>query len=195
MAEVRTGRVYVGVDGSLASLRALREAAGQARQRYAELRIVHVRPPARSDPVPAINLFGVVLTSRPDPEPERWADAAARGRMAGWVQDAFCAVPAGLAITYLVLVGDPETTLARLGRCDEDLLVVGTNGGRRRHHLSRPSVSRYCAKHSRCPVLVTPCSELARTLRLRALSHGHVLPRDPWKELDALDRCEPKLIN
>lgn len=197
MAEVakRAARVYVGVDGSLASLRALREAASQAWRRHAELRVVHVRPPAQPDPVPVVNLFGVVLTSRRDPELDQWADAAARDLIAGCVQDAFGGTPAGLDVHYVVLVGDPETALARLGRRDDDLLVVGTNGGRRWHHPSRPSVSRYCVKHSRCPVLVTPCPELARTLRLRALPRGHALPRDPWKELDALDRRQPKLIN
>lgn len=117
MAEVakRAARVYVGVDGSLASLRALREAASQARRRHAELRVVHVRPPAQPDPVPVVNLFGVVLTSRRDPELDQWADAAARDLIAGCVQDAFGGTPAGLDVHYVVLVGDPETALARPG--------------------------------------------------------------------------------
>lgn len=189
----REGRVFVGVDGSLTSLRALREAAVQARHRNGELHVVHVRQRERPGPVPLVEFFGPAPIAAQDPTPAHRADAAARNLIAECVRDAFGAVPADLDIRQTVLVGVPKTELAALGRRDDDLLVIGTNGGRRRHHLRRRSVSRYCATHSHCPVLVTPCNELARTLRRRAASHP--LPRDPWKDFDALDRRETRLTN
>jgi Universal stress protein family len=84
-----------------------------------------------------------------------------------------------------VLVGRPGAELASLGRLDDDLLVVGTRGGRQWRHPGRRSVSRYCATHSRCPTLVVPRAELARTMY-----HGFV-PRDLWKEFDSTSHGTP----
>lgn len=182
----RNSRVFVGVNDSLASLQALRQAATEARQRHAELHLVHVRPPATN----AVALGDVLGQSVPagwvgsDGEGE-WRDSRARQIITTSLNKALGGKPADLDVHYTVLVGTPGAELASLGRRDDDLLVVGTDGGRRWRHPRRRSISRYCATHSRSPVLLVPRAEYARAMRHRLLSRQAKLPRDPWKEFDA----------
>jgi nucleotide-binding universal stress UspA family protein len=177
-------RVYVGVDGSLTSLRALREAAVAARRRRAELHVVHVRPRERPIPLPPVAEFGSVIQSW-EPEPSDRLDRAAMELILGCLRDALGGAPADLDVHLTVLTGDPHRELVSIGCRDEDLLVVGTGGGRRWSHMRRRSVSRYCAGHARCPVLVVPRDEFARTMRRRIWAHP-AASRDPWRDFDAV---------
>ena len=179
MFQRRQSRVFVGVDKSLASLQALRRAAAEAQHRRVDLYVVHVRNPARSawlmdslgQPIPG----GWLEPPRTD-----WLNASALQVIATSLDEALGGTPADLTVHRTVLVGRPGAELAALGRLDDDLLVVGTRSGRQWRHPGRGSVSRYCVTHSRCPTLVVPRGELARTL------HHRMVPRDLWKEFDTI---------
>lgn len=185
-------RVFVGVDGSLASLRALREATSQARQRHAELHVVHVRPPGPAMPAMPFLIAPSPGTLRPDHEAVNALDQDAEELILTCLRDALGTLPPDLDVRWRVLVGRLPSALAALGRRDSDLLVVGTRGAKRRHHLRRRSVSRYCATHSRCPVLVVPCDEFARSVR-RPRRSVLTVTRDPWREFDRTDGRETHL--
>lgn len=196
-------RVFVGVDGSLPSLRALREAAAQARQRGAELHVVHVRrfEPASTPPAmyylipstPYLTQPDALSAERADPpaafSTER-ADNGAADLIATCLQNALGAPPVDLEVHRRVLVGLPHRGLISLACRDDDLLVVGTRGGRRRHHWRRRSVSRFCVAHASGPVLVVPCDEFARAMRPHR-GGRRIMPRDPWREFDSTARSQP----
>ena len=187
MIQRRQSRVFVGVDESLASLQALRRAAAEARHRRVDLYVVHVRQLARSaslvdslgQPIPG----GWLEPSRTD-----WLNACALRIIATSLNEALGGTPADLTVHRTVLAGRPGAELASLGRLDDDLLVVGTRGGRQWRHPGRRSVSRYCATHSRCPTLIVPRGEFARTM------HHRVVPRDPWKEFESTSHGTPRHV-
>jgi nucleotide-binding universal stress UspA family protein len=146
----RPARVIVGVDGSLGSLGALRQAVAEARQRGAELCAARV---VREDHP----WIGLVPLGEEDME-------TLRGQTETAFQDALGGVPADLRVRCVLLTGEPGPALVDFACREEDLLVVGASwqaGLRRWWH--RP-VSGYCVRHAHCPVLTVPLSELARTL-------------------------------
>ncbi len=51
---------------------------------------------------------------------------------------------------------DPGLALVGIASQPGDVLVVGTNHGHPVRRLVHGSVSRYCARHAHCPVLVVP---------------------------------------
>jgi nucleotide-binding universal stress UspA family protein len=156
------GRVIVGVDGSLASLGALRRAVAEARQRQMPLCAVRV--------VPEVHAW---LGAAPLDE----ADLAAFERhITAAFADALGGYPPDLAIRTTVMVGSPGPALVSLAHHDDDLLVVGSGDHRRR----RRSVSGYCVRHARCPVLAVPLPALARAMRRLRLPRGRI-------SLDMLD--------
>jgi nucleotide-binding universal stress UspA family protein len=175
-------RVTVGVDGSLASLAALREAVGQARSRHGELRVIHVRRAVRAPFTP--NVYGLPAPGLPVAEIKS-ADHTAHRLIEICLQRAFGDVPADVSIDPFVAVGNPADVLCRQAWRDGDLLVIGTQGGRRWRHLRRVSVSRYCLAHASCAVLVVPRSQFADITFSRLSSDRPHLPHDLWREFDA----------
>lgn len=171
-------RVIVGLDGSLASLRALRRAVWEARQCDAELHVVHVRRPTRPDQYVAASRAG-------SPPPDEWLDRQAEGLIAGWLGEALGGAPIAVPLERRVMVGSPGRALVQLSWRDGDLLVVGTRRRRRLRRLLRGSVSRYVIAHTECPVLVVPPDSFARAMRGRSRFRGSLLHRDLWKRFDA----------
>jgi nucleotide-binding universal stress UspA family protein len=183
-------RVFVGVNGSLASLQALRQAAAEARQRQSELHVVNVR--RLSPPVPVGPLGQPVPAQDWGPEHVDRLNAKAMQVIIKSLDEALGGTPIDLNVHCTVLVGSPRKELLLLSERDHDLLVVGTDGCRRWHHLRRRSVSKYCATHSKCPTLIVPAGEFARTLRHRFMPSRSSWPRDPWKEFDATSPRVPR---
>jgi hypothetical protein len=68
-----------------------------------------------------------------------------------------------------VIRGPAGTTLVSIACRPGDVLVVGTGRRTVLHGLSACSVSRYCAAHARCPVVLVPPPELAGEIRRRSL--------------------------
>ncbi|MGH3095773.1 MAG: universal stress protein [Streptosporangiales bacterium] len=146
-------RVVVGVDGSLGSLSALRQAVAIAQQEGASLHVVWV----------CQQVVGHVSVAASMPHnPMVVADGRRR------IADAFdCSLggyPADVAVKADVRAyeGNPGRALVEIAGRADDLLVVGA-GTRRWLHRGQ-SVSRYCLRYARCPVLVAPPSELARAV-------------------------------
>lgn len=183
MAE-HCGRVVVGVDGSLVSLRALREAVAEARRRQTKLTVVHVRAPER----PAAGSYLIGLP----PVPAQWPtqdttpslDRAAEALVAKCIDEALGGTPPDVTLTIEVEVGTRHAGLVHQVRRDDDLLVVGTRDRGRCRHPWRPSVSKYCISHAQCPVLVVPPDSFARAIRRRRRWHRSLAGRDPWKLFD-----------
>jgi len=183
MAAERRRRVIVGVDGSLTSLRALRQAVDEAIRRQADLTVIHVRAPARPNAQAA--LIGIPdLTPWPGEQTSRSLDREAEALIATCIDEGLGGPPVGVAVRMVVDVGIPQVCLVHQTRHDEDLLVVGTRGSRRWSHPWRHSVSRYCITHANCPVLVVPPDSFARAMRRSGHSFWSPWHRDLWKKFD-----------
>ena len=176
-------RVIVGVNGSLTSLRALRQAVDEASRREADLAVIHVRRPARPNAHAALIGF-----SDPTPWPGeptgRSLDREAEALIATCIDEGLGGPPTGVAVRIVVDVGIPRVCLAHQAHHDDDLLVVGTRGSRRWTSPWRRSVSRYCISHAACPVLVVPPASFARTVQRERRWHRSPWRRDPWKQFD-----------
>jgi nucleotide-binding universal stress UspA family protein len=160
-------RVIVGVDGSVAGLRALRLAVAEARRRGAELHAIRVW----SD-------NGAWETGS-----ECLANAR-QVRAATELSMAFAAtmgrVPDDIEVVAMAAGGRPGPILVTYAHRDADLLVVGTTQRGWLRRLFRRSTARYCVAHAACPVVAVPPDTFARTVSPRRLA------RDISRELPAL---------
>lgn len=189
----RKPRVYVGVDDTPGSLRALRRAADEARRRDAELYVVHVVRPVRAS-VSRTNILDpstAASSARAIPS----IDDEAEHVIATCLDQAFGGTPADLTVKYLAIIGRPAKRLSNLSRSDDDLVVVGASKHQRWRYLMRRSVSKYCATHAACPVLVVPPDRFATAMmrdsrRLRWAPLRHNL----WKQFDAVAGDNQQLI-
>jgi nucleotide-binding universal stress UspA family protein len=148
-------RVIVGVDDNRPGLAALRTATNLARSSGAELIAVRAwalglprhggrRMRHLSHPHVVISFSGIeqcaaasVLTRR--------AFAATLG-----------GVPGDVPVTIETPESDPALALVGLATGADDVIVVGRRPGDLLRRLVHGSVSRYCTRHARCPVLVVP---------------------------------------
>lgn len=132
--------IVVGVDGSPASIEALRWAAGQAVLTGDDLTAV------------AAWEWPTTLGWAP-PYPEGYDPASdaqkALAQAVGKVQGDF----AELKIDTRVLEGRPAPVLLGVAK-DADLLVVGSRGHGEFTGMLIGSVSEHCVAHARCPVVV-----------------------------------------
>ena len=135
------GMVVVGVDGSDASMDALRFAADEARRRGVRLRVVCGWSPPATGKWPG----GVIL----DPEP---FEPAARETINAMVT-AIGSELEGIEVEPLVAGGGGAAAL--LEHCsDADLVVVGSRGRGGFKGLLLGSVSQQVVLHAPCPVAV-----------------------------------------
>jgi nucleotide-binding universal stress UspA family protein len=163
-----TGRVIVGVDDSLAGLRALREAAGLARRFGTQL--VALRACRPSAPGAALSCWPA---AGPEAVPVDLCEQLARCYVDHAFREAMGTIPRDVPVEILVDYHPARQALTAAARDDADLLVIGES---RRHPwwpLHR-SVGRYCAAHARCPVLIVPPHQAAREPSLT---------RRPWDRL------------
>lgn len=175
----RQRRVVVGVDSSVLSLAAVRQAVAQARCRRAELRVVYARRPVKVTDLPTLvdgDLSAVGPMSIAAARDQAIYEAAIRdeeGRalIAAALQHAVGGTPRDIVVTPVVAVGRPGPALVEQAWSGDDLLVLGTRGGWRWRHLRRGSISRYCARHGHCPVLVVPNDDDHYTAALDDLHH------------------------
>jgi nucleotide-binding universal stress UspA family protein len=126
------------VDGSAASLDALRWAVRLAHATGGEVTAVHAFTPGEAELSPD---YAKVLRG-----------GAAR-RLAGW-----CATATGPgSVDSLVVDGDPDALLATADQ-NADLLVVGTRGAGGFAHLHLGSVTHHLAHHTQVPLAIVPTS-------------------------------------
>jgi nucleotide-binding universal stress UspA family protein len=150
-------RVVVGVDDSAGGLAALRCAVGMARAGHSRLFAVRSwdiglprhggrRHRHRSHNPVVLLYHGVQQRIESGNLVLRAFQAATGG------------VPDDVAVTIRTPEGDPGVVLTRMAKKDGDVLVVGTEEGHLARRLVHGSVSRYCSKRARCPVVVVPAS-------------------------------------
>jgi nucleotide-binding universal stress UspA family protein len=137
-------RIVVGVDGSEESRAALRWALAEARLRQAPLTAVH----AWSDPiVPS----GDIAPPAPLAPPEilrAEAEELLESVVAAEAEDA-----EDVVVRRVVVEGAADEVLVEASR-GADLLVVGSRGLGGIGSLLLGSVSRHCARHASCPVVI-----------------------------------------
>jgi nucleotide-binding universal stress UspA family protein len=152
-------RVIVGASGSPASLRALRYAASLARHYHALLVPVLAWTPPGGEladrQAPCAQLRGL------------WQEDADR-RLARVLGIAWGGMPPGLTVHPQAERGAPGPVLVDVANGEEDLLVIGTGPRGPLAWLRGGQVSRYCLRHSRCPVLAVPPPSLGRA----SVGHG-----------------------
>ncbi|MGA2211377.1 MAG: universal stress protein [Acidimicrobiales bacterium] len=138
-----TGRVVVGVDGSPASLAALRYAAEVARWQNWTLHIVntwHVNYP--------VSPFGVIDLGDITSAAVEAATATVRDAVREVLSD-----DDTLDVRRSIVEGLPARTLIELSQ-GADLLVVGSRGLGGFSSMALGSVGQACVHHAHCPVLI-----------------------------------------
>lgn len=152
-------RVIVGVDGSLAGLRAVRVAVVEARQRGAVLhavrawRLAPLRPGSPADW-------------------HRQVECEAMDFIARAFDEAMGGVPDDVEVVMATALGRPGRALVDYAHDDNDLLIVGSGQRSWWRRLFRSSTARYCAPRACCPVLVVPLDAFARAARREGISRA-----------------------
>jgi nucleotide-binding universal stress UspA family protein len=142
-----SSRVIVGVHDCVSGLEALRRAVAEARRRGVPLHAVRAwNAPATLGPAVA-TWRGELANDATETVHRAFADAMG-------------AMPPDVDVQIDVVQGYPGHVLVYLASHDNDLLVIGNC----QHGWPRGSpIVRYCVNHARCPVLVVPPHELARS--------------------------------
>jgi nucleotide-binding universal stress UspA family protein len=147
-----SGRIVVGVDGSDGSLRALRWAVREARQRDATLDVVvawHHPYAAAVDPT------GMAASRVSREELEHLSrDLLGRARDVAYAEDQT------VQVDPTVVEGGAARALLEAAT-GADLLVVGSRGRGGFTGLLLGSVSQQCAHHAPCPVVIVPGADRA----------------------------------
>jgi nucleotide-binding universal stress UspA family protein len=146
-----TQAIVVGVDGSDASVRALRWAVEEARLRQAPLTAVYVYRSLREGA--PFDAFAGIEQQQLD-ELESHASGTALDKLDRLLADA--GDTADVTIERHVESGSPAKVLTADAADERTLLVVGSRGRGGFRGLLLGSVSQQCLHHARGPVVVTP---------------------------------------
>lgn len=140
-------RIVVGIDGSEASLVALRWAAGEARLRAARLEVVHAwHPPyVGGYPYTGIPLF--------DPDSLEDSAAVTLDKAIAGIHASDLAYP----IERIASKGGASAVLLEVSK-GADLVVLGSRGLGGFASLLLGSVSHQVVQHAECPVVIVPSS-------------------------------------
>ncbi|MES5819829.1 universal stress protein [Streptomyces sp. RG80] len=141
--------IVVGVDGSEASLAALRWAEGQARALRTRVVAVHVWEPAAARLAPY-----APAAARPTPEEER---EQAAGVLAAAVREVFGPREA-TAVRAVVAQGPPARVLLRYAD-GALLLALGRKAHRQWEAPAVGAVGHACLRHATVPVVTVPAAE------------------------------------
>jgi nucleotide-binding universal stress UspA family protein len=131
--------IVVGVDGSAASKETLRFALEEARQRHAQLHVVHAF--LEWEPIPGTD---EIEQDRSPQDREVWLEAIVREAL-GEVAD--------VEITLSTVEDDPAPALLAAAQ-NAELLIVGSRGHGGFAELLLGSVSQQCAHHAPCPLVI-----------------------------------------
>jgi nucleotide-binding universal stress UspA family protein len=143
VAEGQRSTIVVGVDGSIPSIEALKWAFGQAVLTGAALRVVTAWN-FPNEPTP----FGIVPEVPTPPDQLDRVEERLREVVAQVVGSS-----TGLEVETEVIRGRDGSVLVEAAR-DAELLVVGSRGRSALAEVLLGSVSEYCVRHARCPVVV-----------------------------------------
>lgn len=156
MRHEHSGRVIVGIDGTVAGLRALRLAVTEARRRDLPLHAVR-----------ALNTDTKWYAGYGIPHDD-WRREAAET-----IRAAFAAtlggVPEDIEVACEAVIAPPGRALVDYASRDADVLFVGTSQRNWLRRAFRGSVARYCVAHAHCPVVAVPPDTFARVASSRDL--------------------------
>jgi nucleotide-binding universal stress UspA family protein len=157
-------RIIVGASGSPGSIRALRYAKDLARVSNALLIPVVAWTPPGGD-----------LAERRGASAElrRIWENAAKQRLREAMDTAWAGVPDGLSIRTVVVRGEPGPALVDVACERDDLLVVGAGRRGLPSRLRSGRVTRYCLRHSPCPVLAVPPAAASKGTGVRGWGFRH----------------------
>ena len=150
-------RVVVGIDSSAHGLAALRAAVAEARLRRIPLYAVRCHTSAQPENGPA------------------FIDAA--------FQEALGSIPGDIEVHTSPLSAPLVHSLVSLASDPRDLIVVGTSRRGALHMLLSGSAAARLRRGTRCPVLVVPAPELARTASARKRIYAD--RADVWEQFDS----------
>ncbi len=160
-------RVIVGVDNTDAGLAALREGIAIARERGVQL--LAVRAWALGLPRHGgrrlrhvVHKYVVLSFSGV----EQRSAAAELTRQA--MRDAVGSIPGDIDLVVETPAGDPAVALTTIASSPGDVLVVGHRHALTARGAVHGSVTAYCLRHARCPVVVVPPDGPARTVPFAA---------------------------
>jgi nucleotide-binding universal stress UspA family protein len=136
-----TGTIVVGVDGSEASVDALRWAVAEARLRGARVVAVHAW------------LFPDVVLRRREPPPGYEELRRSAQEVLDAALESVAETAAGVDVERRVVEGVPSEQLVAAAE-GADMLVLGSRGLGGFAGLLLGSVSQQCAHHARCPVVI-----------------------------------------
>jgi nucleotide-binding universal stress UspA family protein len=145
-----SGTIFVGVDGSPASVAALRWAVAEAELRDARVVAIHAWtfvPPAPIAEPGMIPMPGMDYTGQLDAE-----RAAAEAELEAAIVSAF---PDGPPVEIESRLAEDDAAEALVAESDSaELVVVGSSGRTGLKSVLLGSVSRHVVQHARCPVVV-----------------------------------------
>lgn len=139
--------IVVGVDGSAASVAALRWAITQARAQRCPVTAVEVRPATR--PLPGTSYAIQPYGSAPPVE-------RTRARLHDTVTATVAMLEGAPEIVEMHLEGDPGVELARAAGGAGSTLVLGYTPHNRLTEFLLGRVTGECLRHARCPVVLVP---------------------------------------
>ncbi|WP_205323790.1 universal stress protein [Glycomyces sp. YM15] len=145
MVENKSERVVVGIDGSPASLEALRWAIAYAERTGAEVEALHAWQ------IPTT--YGTPVEVVPGERFAETAERALKGSVAEVLGDRTAPV-----VVPVAEMGYPPKALVERSK-EADLLVVGSRGRGGLAGTLLGSVSLHCVTHAACPVVVIRAAE------------------------------------
>jgi nucleotide-binding universal stress UspA family protein len=143
--------IVVGVDGSAPSLSALRFAVDEAERTGDSIEVITAWSP---EPIPAAPYLRIGAQLVPDA-----LQQGAQARQNSVLAQVLGRAPA-VPVVAQVLEGDAGTLLVAAA-ARARLLVVGSRPMGALRAVLLGSVSRYCAHHAPCPVVVVPSDDLS----------------------------------
>jgi nucleotide-binding universal stress UspA family protein len=163
--------IIVGVDGSIGARAALCFAISEARLRRTALTAIcaHERPWSAGVTSP---YGGVVVANLR----HRLAEEA-RAMLREEVREALEATGDGVRVLQEVVEGPAAAALVKAAESAE-LLVVGSRGRGGVASLLLGSVSRACAQHAPCPVVIVPAAAATLVADAQRLAHAPGADRD-----------------
>jgi nucleotide-binding universal stress UspA family protein len=173
-------RVIAGIGGSPGSLTAIRFAEALARAYQAVLVPVLAWIPPGGERAGLTQPSGYLR--------QEWRELA-HERMRAGLLAVWGEIPADPLVQPQVEEGLAGLVLVSVASQPGDILVIGAGRRGPLHRLAGRPVSRYCAAHARCPVILVPPPELATRAGLRMiaweLSHRTLTPEQFLKDKGA----------
>ena len=151
-----TGRVIVGISGTLANLSALHAARRYAQQANAELVAINAWLPPGGE---------MAYRGECPIDILKFSQRNAYHTLADAIKRAFGTFPESPRLSCITTRGAPGPVLIAAASQLNDVLVIGTGRRTPFKFTKSGAVSRYCLRHARCNVLIVPPPDMIRDVK------------------------------